>query len=510
MSLLLTLIAIAVSLLLFAARRRMGYWQRRGIPHDVPHPFFGNIKDWSKTRHIAKIFRDYYLKYKGSDYPFAGFFFFFTRTAVITDLELVKRVMIKDFNHFENRGVFYNEIDDPLSATLFSIEGQKWRHLRHKLTPTFTSGKMKHMFPINMFPTVLNVGEELIRVFDEKISSSSSPQTLEVTNLLARFTADVIGVCAFGLKCNSLRNPNAEFVRMGESALNERRHGKLVDMLLFGAPRLSAKLGIKTLLQPVADFYMNIVKDTIEYRIKNKVSRIDFMDMLIEMKLKYDSGNKEEGLTFNEIAAQAFIFFLAGFERSSTTMGFALFELASNPDVQDKLRADIDGVLKRHNGKLDYDSMRVLTYLEKVIDETLRKHPVVAHLVRMTTKPYAHSNPKYSIDRDIGVLVPTLGIHHDPEFYPEPEKFIPERFDEEQVKQRPACTFLPFGDGPRNCIGLRFGRMQVIVGMALLIHNYKFELHPTKTSVPIKYKVKNILLSAEGGIILNVSKMAKN
>ncbi|XP_020800177.1 probable cytochrome P450 6a20 [Drosophila serrata] len=500
-------IALLVGVLTLVAwwvHQTFTYWKRRGIPHDPPKIPLGNTSELMKTMQLSHILKRTYFKYKNkTDGPFVGFYVFAKRFLVVTDIDFVKTVLIRDFDKFHDRGIFHNERDDPLTANLTTIEGQKWRTLRQKLTPTFTSGKMK-----NMFPTVLNVGDELIRVFDEKISSSS-PQTLEVTNLLARFTADVIGVCAFGLECNSLRDPNAEFVRMGESAINERRYGRLVDLLLFGAPKLSAKLGIKTLLQPVEDFYMNIVKDTIEYRNKNKVSRNDFMDMLIDMKLKYDSGNKEDGITFNELAAQAFIFFLAGFETSSTTMGFALFELACNQDIQDKLRTEIDGVLKKHNGKLDYDSMRELTYLEKVIDETLRKHPVVAHLVRITTKPYVHSNPKYSIDRDIGVLVPTLGIHHDPEFYPEPEKFIPERFDEDQVKQRPACTFLPFGDGPRNCIGLRFGRMQVIVGMALLIHNYKFELHPTKTSVPIKYKVKNILLSADGGINLNVSKIAR-
>jgi len=109
MSLLLSLIALLISLLLFAARRSHGYWQRRGIPHDVPHPLFGNMKDWQKKKTIAQVFRDYYIKYKGSDYPFAGFYFFFQRNAVITDLDLVKRVLIKDFNHFENRGVFYRD-----------------------------------------------------------------------------------------------------------------------------------------------------------------------------------------------------------------------------------------------------------------------------------------------------------------------------------------------------------------------------------------------------------------
>jgi len=125
---------------------------------------------------------------------------------------------------------------------------------------------------------------------------------------------------------------------------------------------------MKANVQKVEDFYMNIVKNTVNYRVKNQVKRNDFMDMLIDMKLKYDNGDMQNGLTFNEIAAQAFIFFLAGFETSSTTMGFALYELASNQDIQDKLRTEVDSVLEKHNGKLDYDCMREMIYLEKVID----------------------------------------------------------------------------------------------------------------------------------------------
>ncbi|XP_039483715.1 probable cytochrome P450 6a20 [Drosophila santomea] len=500
------LIVLLIGVITFAAwyvHQHFNYWKRRGIPHDKPKIPFGNTSELMKTVQLSQIFVNTYNKYKNKiDGPFVGFYMYFKQMVVVADIDFVKTVLIREFEKFHDRGVFHNERDDPLSANLVNVEGQRWKTLRQKLTPTFTSGKMK-----SMFPTILTVGDELIRVFDQTVSASS--ESTEITHLLARFTADVIGSCAFGLDCHSLSNPKAEFVQMGTAAITERRYGKSMDLLLFGAPQLAAKLRMKATVQKVEDFYMNIIRDTVDYRIKNNVKRNDFMDMLIEMKLKYDNGDKANGLTFNEIAAQAFIFFLAGFETSSTSMGFALYELASNQDVQDKLRIEIDAVMKKHNGKLDYDSMRELTYLEKVIDETMRKRPVVAHLIRIATQRYEHTNPKYYIEKGTGVIIPTLAIHHDPEFYPEPEKFIPERFDEDQVQQRPACTFLPFGDGPRNCIGLRFGRMQVIIGMAMLIHNFKFELHPTKTVVPLVYRTDDILMSSKDGIHLKVSRVGK-
>ncbi|KAH8277875.1 hypothetical protein KR018_009440, partial [Drosophila ironensis] len=500
MSFFLALIVLVVSLAFFAARRRHGYWRRRGIPHDEPHPLFGNIKDWPNKRHIAKIFSDYYRKYKDSDYPFAGFFFFFTRTAVVTDLELVKRVMIKDFNHFENRGVFYNEIDDPLTGHLFSIEGHKWRHLRHKLTPTFTSGKMKHMFPI-----VVKVGEEMEKVFREKLSAGEG-QSLEVVDLVARYTADVIGNCAFGLNCNSLHNPSAEFVTIGKRAITEHRYGGLLDIFIFGFPKLSRSLRLKLNVQDVTDFYTRIVRETVDYRLKNKEKRNDFMDSLIEMYKIDQDGNSEDGLTFNELLAQAFVFFVAGFETSSTTMGFALYELAQNQDVQDKLRQEISDVLEKYKNEFTYEGMKEMKYLEQTVMETLRKHPVLAHLTRLTETDFSADDPKYFISKGTVVVIPALGIHYDPDIYPEPEKFKPERFTDEAIAARPSCTWLPFGDGPRNCIGMRFGLMQTCVGLAYLIKNFRFSVGP-ETEIPFKEIVKSILISAENGIRLKVEKV---
>ncbi|KAH8277873.1 hypothetical protein KR018_009446, partial [Drosophila ironensis] len=503
MVVLIALLVAVATLTVWYVHQNFSYWKRRGIPHDAPCIPFGNTKDFMKTKHIAGLVGDTYVKYKNkTDGPFVGFYLYFKKFVVPTDIDFVKTVLIREFDKFHDRGLFHNEGDDPLSNNLINIEGQKWKTLRQKLTPTFTSGKMK-----NMFPTILDVGDEMVRAFDAK--ASATRDGLEITDLVARFTADVIGSCAFGLECHSLTNPKAEFVQMGTTAITERRYGKLLDMFFFGAPKLAAKLRMKATPQTVEDFYMNIIGDTVDYRIKNQVKRNDFMDMLIDMKRNNDNGKQQDGLTFNEIAAQAFIFFLAGFETSSTTMGFSLYELAFHQDVQDKLRSEIDSVFTKNNGKLTYDSMREMTYLEKVVDESMRKRPVVGHLIRVATQRYEHSNPKYYIEPGTGVIVPTLAIHHDPEFYPEPEKFIPERFDEDQVQQRPPCTFLPFGDGPRNCIGLRFGRMQVMVGMSLLIHNFKFEVHPTKTQVPLEYRADNFLMSAKDGISLKVTRVTK-
>ncbi|XP_030388133.1 probable cytochrome P450 6a23 [Scaptodrosophila lebanonensis] len=497
MYLFISLVAVVIGLLIYVVNHHFNYWQRRGIPHEAPSFPHGNFGDWPKKRQFSVIFKDYYLKFKNDSSYFAGFFVFFKKSAVITDLELIKKVLIKDFNTFENRGIFSNEVDDPLSATLFSLEGQKWRHLRHKLSPTFTSGKMKFMFP-----TVAKVGEELANILREKMGTSSS-QELEVTDLVSRFTADVIGSCAFGLECNSLQDPSAEFVQIGKRALTERRFWGLFDFFIFGLPQLARRLRLKVTMPDVEDFYFRIIRDTINHRVKNDVKRNDFMGIMIEMYKKYQDGNEEDGLSFNELAAQAFIFFLAGFETSSTTMGYALYELAQHQDIQDKLRDEVNLIMAKHNEDLNYEAMKQMQYLERVVMETLRKYPVLGHLTRKAKADYDVGDSKHIIEKGTGICISVLGLHHDPDIYPEPEKFDPERFTEQSIASRPACTWLPFGDGPRSCIGSRFGMMQTCIGLAYLVKDYRFTLAPG-TKVPPTFVKKSFLLSPENGIVLNV------
>lgn len=467
------------------------FWKRRGIPHDRPVLPYGNLKGIGKTHHLRQIMKIYYEKNKRVG-PFGGFFFFLKPAVVIFDLDLARDILIKDFNNFIDRGMFYNERDDPLTGHLFALDGAKWKNLRRKLTPTFSSGRMK-----GMFPTVLSVGDQLLEVLEKIVSSDPE---FEVKDVLARFTVDVIGTCAFGIECNSLKDPKAEFRIAGDKAFSKTRHSRLITGIIFGFPRMARKLRLRFIHEEVHQFYMRVVSETVEYREKNDVKRNDFMNLLIELK------NSEEGLTLNEVAAQAFVFFLAGFETSSSTMGFALYELALNQDVQDKLRAEINEKYDKNGGKLTYESMNEMQYMEMVMKETLRKYSVVTNLIRRSATDYQTSNPKYVIPKGTMILIPADAIHRDPDYYPDPDKFDPERFSPEEVKKRHPLTWLPFGDGPRNCIGLRFGKMQVFIGLSILLRNFKFH-YSEKTPNPLVLELKNSLIASKGGLFLRAERI---
>ncbi|XP_022230415.2 cytochrome P450 6a8 [Drosophila obscura] len=490
------LFQVAVALLAIVAYhvyRRLSYFKRRGIPHDPPHLFQGNLQGILTKRHMHEIIGDYYDKYQESKLPFVGFYFFQKPSAFILDLELAKHILIKDFSNFSDKGIFYNEKDDPISAHLFNLDGPQWRVLRNKLSSTFTAGKMKFMYP-----TLVSVADELIAVMHEKVKQNS---VLEIRDLVSRFTVDVIGTCAFGIKCNSLRDESAEFLTVGKRVFLDKRHGSFMSGVMQSYPKLARRLGLVRTPSHIQAFYKRIVYETVALREKENIRRNDFMDLLIEMKnqkVTLDNGDVVSGLSIEEILAQAFIFFIAGFETSSSTMGYALYELARHPHIQDKVRAELEEVLEQHDQQFTYESTKDLKYLNQVICETLRLYTIVPHLDRKANKRFVvPGHPNFVIEAGQSIIIPSSAIHHDPNIYPEPSEFQPERFSAEESAKRSSVAWLPFGDGPRNCIGLRFGKMQALIGLALLIRNFKFSTCP-KTADPLVYNPKSFVLAVDG------------
>ncbi|XP_055375913.1 cytochrome P450 6a2-like [Condylostylus longicornis] len=250
-----TIIYIATFLYgVFTNKRK--YWEKRSTPH--------HYLEFHRTMHPSQKMKEFYDKEKGK-FSFVGMYFFTNPFALILDIDLAKNILVKDFQNFIDRGVYYNEKDDPLSAHLFSLDGQKWKKLRHKLTPTFTSGKM-----IFMFSTIVKVGEEFQETLRELIKEND---IIEMKELLGRFTTDVIGTCAFGIECNSLKDPNAEFLHMAKTAFEKPKSTAFV----FTFKKQAKLLRITTTRKDVGDFFLGVVREKMEHRIKYNIKSNDFM-----------------------------------------------------------------------------------------------------------------------------------------------------------------------------------------------------------------------------------------
>lgn len=246
---LMTIVFVLLSYVVWWYRKQLNYWFDHGVPCDRPHWLYGNFKGVNTEFSMYDLCLNYYRKYKGSG-PFAGLYIAMKPTVFVLDVKLVQQILIKDFSNFTDHGFYHNPEDDPLSGQLFLLDGIKWKNMRNKLSLTFTSGKIKQMFPI-----IIDIAKDFVNIIGKELEENKTE--FEVKEMVARFTVDVIGTCAFGIDCNSLRNPENEFRRMGIKANTAQRHGLLIIALTSVFPNLARRLHIKQATDEIEYFYLN-------------------------------------------------------------------------------------------------------------------------------------------------------------------------------------------------------------------------------------------------------------
>lgn len=203
-------------------------------------------------------------------------------------------------------------------------------------------------------------------------------------------------------------------------------------------------------------------------------------------------------------------FFLEAYESASIALSFLCFQLACHPEIQEKVRQEVNTVLSKYNEELDYEALQDLTYMEQVLYETLRLEPAVPILSKHCTKECYLKGPDGLSCRvkpgDVAV-VSMYGLHMDPKYWSEPEKFDPERFSKKQKSSRSKYIFLPFGEGPRICVGKRMALIELKVAMVQILKNYSLELS-NKTVLPMK-RDTSFSTYPEDGLWVNVKLLQK-
>ncbi|XP_037815475.1 cytochrome P450 6a8-like [Lucilia sericata] len=487
------ILILLITVIYMWLRNKHNYWKRQKVETASFKTFYGKNR-----KHVAFIIQDIYKRMKVNNKAYIGVYNFITPALIVKDLDLIKAILITDFETFPDRGFYSNPHHDPLSTNLVRLSGDMWKKMRQKLTPTFTSGKMKMMFP-----TVSAIGERFIETINDQLENHEA--VVEMRDLCARFTTDVIGSVAFGLECNSLKDPLTEFRIKGDKAFYTIH--PLMDALASSYPKFFHKLGFKVFTQELIEFYSQIVRQNVEMREKDQIKRNDFLDILIELKNKKEDSD-DFCLQMEDVIAQAYVFFIGGFETSSSTMSFALYEMALNPDVQQKARENVSQVLEKFEGEYSYESLNEMNYIKQVVQETLRKHPVAPTGRRVCRSTYTLDGPKaITIQPGVQIIIPVYAIHHDPDYYPDPERFQPERFATSLRDQIHSMAYLPFGAGPRTCIAERFGMMQAMIGVALLLKNFKFSICP-RTPKELDFDALNVrVFNVKSGIYLKVERV---
>ncbi|XP_016952967.1 probable cytochrome P450 9h1 isoform X1 [Drosophila biarmipes] len=444
-------------------------FSERGVAHEEPWPLIGNIPIKGMFGAIPVLKQMVELNLKFSDSPVYGIYALRDPIFFIRDPEVIKLVAIKEFDHFANHHGMHNNVQESiLSKSLISLRDGRWREMRNILTPAFTGSKIRIMFNL-----IQSCSEEGVsHIFELLKLSKDAAIDLEMKDYFTRFANDVIATVAFGISINSFRREDNEFLRIGQalSKISAWSMAKAVLHALF--PRLMKLLRIQVMDSEKIDFFSRLVNVTMKYRQEHNVIRPDMIHLLMEAKqqrladLRDQSKNAHNYSEFTDedLLAQCLLFFFAGFEIISSSLCFLTHELCLNSAVQDKLYEEILSVNQELHGQpLTYDRLTKMQYLDMVVLEGLRKWPPAISTDRECCEDIdlcdENGDKVFSARKGDILQIPIFSLHRDPDNYEDPESFDPERFAEGQKAE--SRVFLPFGVGPRNCIGNRMALMEI-------------------------------------------------
>jgi len=434
-------------------RRNYGWHDKCGYPVVQPHLVFGSGPFMMHKTNCIEIDQKW-TKIYGNIF---GTYQICDPWVYVADPEIIKQICIKNFESFPTHTLVFQ---DKKYKSLDSTEGQEWKELRKAMSPVFTSGKLKGM--ISLMDGAL---DNMINYLNKEVRMNPEINT---RSLLSMLTMDIIGLTAFNLNLNCFENENNPIFSAAKEATADFKikdtKGSIMFNLIIGLSGLFGEMDfVNDGIRKLWDHVRRIQNE----RAGSGAKYGDFVDRLLEMKT---SLTKTGLISEDQVTAQGMIFFLAGYDTTSRGMSSLLYYLSQNPETYEILQDEIDSV---DGETFDHDTIAELPYVEACLKEAMRMLPAIARNDRKCVKDWEFKGYKIKKGTKIGLL--NYVIHHNPEYWPEPDVFRPERFLKENSGDIVPCSYLPFGTGPRACIGERFAMVQMKIAITKLLQNFRVE-----------------------------------
>ncbi|XP_059414863.1 cytochrome P450 3A30-like [Carassius carassius] len=470
-----TLVLLLLTLLYIYGAWPHGFFKKLGIPGPRPWPYFGTFLSYTKgffnfDMDCAKKYGKVWGIYDGR-----------LPILMVTDLEMIKTIMVKEcYSTFTNRRETNAGLAGPFADGISVVKDERWKRIRSSLSPYFTSGRLKEIFPI-----AVTHADRFIKNMQKK----DNEQSVKVKDVVAPYSLDVVTSSSFSVDIDSINNADDPFVTNIKKFFKFSFFSPLFLILaLFPAiANLLGKMGISLFSRSSMDFFYNVLKKIKDEHNKESNGRVDFLKLMLQNQIPGDHFEDTEeqpakGLTDHEILSQSFIFILGGYETTSTTLTYLLYNLATNPDCLEKLVEEIDKNFPPDT-PITYDALMKIDYLEMAINESMRLLPTAPRLERVCKKTVELNG--VTIPKDTLVAIPTYVLCRDPQLWESPDEFRPERFSPESKSEINQYIFMPFGLGPRNCIGMRFALMIMKLLVVKLLQNFRMETCK-ETQIPIE------------------------
>nr|XP_015835227.1 PREDICTED: uncharacterized protein LOC660088 [Tribolium castaneum] len=457
------------------------------IPGPPPIPFFGNILEFTSTTVVLDIMMKY-MKIYGGVVKFHGG-------------PIDKTLLVSDYNFLENvlsSTKILNKTDDYkflhswLGTGLLTSAGPKWKKHRRILTPAF------HFKILEQFIDVFeSAGNKLVKKLEKVVGKDS----VDIYPFVTLCTLDIICETAMGIKINAQDNGESEYVRSVKQMCKIiiERSFSLLQMINLTYP-LTKNFYIEKNALKILHQQTNSVINQRRQELKNQSKNIEqendlgtktrkaFLDLILEATVD------GRPLTDTEIREEVDTFMFEGHDTTASAISFALFCLATHPEVQARALEEQKALFgDTKNPTPTYTDLQNMKYLEQVIKEALRLYPSVPFHGRKTNEAVEFNNGTV-VPKDVTITVFTYGIHRNPEYFKDPEKFDPSRFD--TIDGKLPYSFIPFSAGPRNCIGQKFAMLELKSTLSKVVR--KFELRPATPEHKLQLTAETVLKSVNG------------
>ncbi|KAF6017941.1 CYP3A4 [Bugula neritina] len=481
-------------------------FQELGIPHRKAYiPFFGHLIE-NLVNPLPILDMKISKQFPGKIYGgFEG-----RRPALyVRDAEFVKDLTIREFASFMNRRLLMDENGIP-GNHLGRIKDDHWKHIRTILSPSFSTGKLKQMYPI--------IQSHADRFVSCLHATDATPVLIK--DYTAGYTMDVIASTAFGLDIQAQRPTEHPFMYHAKSFFATPRDNHIstkIQIVLNLLYQFMLPIRIKALISKIFDAsfvgqeannYFETLMNKLYDDVRQKEQKgIEFItrcaEKVVDLKeveentIKVTNGKMwtSAGLTKRDFIANATLFISDGFEPTSSTLQSFFYFMAMYPDVQDKLHRVISE-LADENGCCTYEELKQLEYLDWCIDESMRLMPVGMRLEREAEEDVTIRG--IPIKKGMVVHVQIYCMHRDPTYWEDPETFKPERFAPENRTANQQYAFLPFGSGGRKCIGYRLALLEMKVVIVKALTAFRFErCSETPKMKDLTYKLGLLLLNIE-------------
>ncbi|XP_016840435.1 cytochrome P450 4C1 isoform X2 [Nasonia vitripennis] len=469
-----------------AVRRAKFLYSLRNIPYPPALPLLGNfvqllcnLEDFfAKLTEWAQEFGDIYLLWVG----LRPFVFVYRMEAVGT--------LLSSRQHID-KSLEYEYLKPWLGSGLITSTGERWLARRKLLTPTFHSELLKGYFRVTLREA---------DTFVECLRSEIGKLEFDIVPFAKRAALDTICVCAMGHQLNAQVNRRNDL-----TAISQRRFTSILlkPELLFKVSTLGREHD--RALRVIEDFVNGVITDTKRDWLGSRLRRArasnnnerkprpeTLLDLLLQM---VQNGEK---LTDNDLRDEVNTFMFAGHDTVGMSVSWILYSLGRHPEYQERIIREVEDLLAAE-GELGFESYNRLHWLGACVKEAWRLYPVTPLIARQINSPITLQN--HDIPVGTTVLINSYLLHRDPRYFPEPERFKPERFLPGASKP-PSFAFIPFSAGSRNCIGYKFATIEVKVTVLALLRAYRFRAILREDQLHL---LSQVVLDNVGGIQLSIT-----